>query len=243
MRRLFLAFVSSLVIVWGSRVFAAGPVAAPSMAAVTATAEKGLPMPSLLPLPREVRPLRMDGKPADRLPVPPAPGAQEKAQGMLQVNGLLLDSRGEPLHGTFLLQFRVVDPAMDGWELWRTSQYVPVKDGEYHAVLRIPKEISPSGIPPGWRVLAEPPQGTRWTVKSLPFFVQVGSFAKEKRAQKLAEELAPEFSRTFVTAAKVQDGDVHQVRIGPFELKNDAEDAAWWLNSIGHEAIVVKAER
>ena len=239
MRKSALALVSTGVFFFAGRAVAA-PAGAPSMLSVPAPGEKGLPLPSLLPLPRETRPLPAPG---DRLPVPLAAPKEEKTQRPLQVNGLLLDSRGAPLNGVFLLQFRVVDPAMDGWELWRTSQYVPVKDGEYHAALRVPKELSPSGIPPGWRVLAEPPQGTNWTVRSLPFFVQVGSFAKERRARKLAEALAPEFSRTFVVAAKVQEEELHQVRIGPFELKNDAEDAAWWLNSIGHEAIVVKANR
>ncbi|MBI5242650.1 MAG: SPOR domain-containing protein, partial [Elusimicrobia bacterium] len=157
----------------------------------------------------------------------------------LQVEGLLTDSKYKPLQGVYLLYFRFLDAQPGSRELWQSSMYVAVNDGAFRATLDVPESAAPRGSQ-GLRVSAEAPKGTGWIVKSKPYFVQVGSFESSERARELMSGLSPKFSRAFIAVSKL---GAHQVRVGPFDRKADAEDAAGALQTLGHEVLVLREDR
>jgi hypothetical protein len=164
----------------------------------------------------------------------PKPAAAPIGPRRVRVSGLLTDSRRNPLKGVYLIFFRFQDAGQGKGDVARNSMYVPVVDGVFKASLELPVTDS------AFRVIAEAPKGTGWIVKPRPYFVQAGSFEDPARAASLRAGLSIKFSEAFITRDTVEGTEMHQVRVGPFERKDEAEAAAAWLESAGAESLVLR---
>jgi len=70
------------------------------------------------------------------------------------------------------------------------------------------------------------------------FTLQVGSFADEGNAQRLAEQLRKSFDNVHVTAMETQTQKYHRVRIGQFETREEALGTAEKLSQMGFKVLV-----
>ncbi len=70
------------------------------------------------------------------------------------------------------------------------------------------------------------------------FTVQVGSFADETKAQKLAQELRRDFDHVQVTIVETSTQKYHRVRVGQFETKEPALSVAEKLSQMGLNVLV-----
>lgn len=76
-------------------------------------------------------------------------------------------------------------------------------------------------------------------IEEIPrFTVQVGSFADEFKAQKLAEELRRDFDNVNVTIVETSTQKYHRVRVGQFETKEPALRVAEKLSQMGLKVLV-----
>ena len=217
--------------------------AAKSATAITPGPSSALgPIEPLVPVPREIaiRPPASMRRFAASTRSPEEGG--EVARPMI-FEGRLLDTQKRRVTGTYLLDFHFWDSAQGGSEVWSESRYVSVTNGIYAIKLRSGKEMLQNGFAPGNRVTVTPPAGTGWLVSQPPYYVQAGSFTEPMRAMSLHYDLKQEFGQAVITESDVDGAKRYQVRVGPFEQRLDAEDIAWWLESTGHEAMIVMAER
>ena len=70
------------------------------------------------------------------------------------------------------------------------------------------------------------------------FTLQVGSFADETNAQKLAEQLRKSFDNVFVTTLESQTQKYHRVRVGQFDTREAALVIAEKLAQMGFKVMV-----
>jgi rare lipoprotein A len=70
------------------------------------------------------------------------------------------------------------------------------------------------------------------------FTLQVGSFAEESNAQKLAEQLRKSFENVYVTTLETLTQKYHRVRIGQFETRETALVIAEKLSRMGFNVLV-----
>ena len=70
------------------------------------------------------------------------------------------------------------------------------------------------------------------------FTLQVGSFADETNAQKLAEQLRKSFENVYVTVVETLTQKYHRVRVGQFETRESALPIAEKLSQMGFKVLV-----
>jgi rare lipoprotein A len=70
------------------------------------------------------------------------------------------------------------------------------------------------------------------------FTLQVGSFADETNAQKLAEQLRKSFENVYVTTVETLTQKYHRVRVGQFETRESALPIAEKLSQMGFKVLV-----
>jgi cell division septation protein DedD len=70
------------------------------------------------------------------------------------------------------------------------------------------------------------------------FTLQVGSFADETNAQKLAEQLRKSFDNVYVTTMETLTQKYHRVRVGQFETRESALPIAEKLSQMGFKVLV-----
>jgi rare lipoprotein A len=70
------------------------------------------------------------------------------------------------------------------------------------------------------------------------FTLQVGSFADETNAQKLAEQLRKSFENVYVTTMETLTQKYHRVRVGQFETRESALPIAEKLSQMGFKVLV-----
>jgi cell division septation protein DedD len=70
------------------------------------------------------------------------------------------------------------------------------------------------------------------------FTLQVGSFADENNAQKLAEQLRKSFENVYVTTVETLTQKYHRVRVGQFETREAALVIAEKLSQMGFKVLV-----
>ncbi|MBI4678001.1 MAG: LysM peptidoglycan-binding domain-containing protein [Elusimicrobia bacterium] len=96
----------------------------------------------------------------------PAPQAQAPAAHSFKRSGVVTDAGGQPLTGTFLLDFRLRDPA-DLGEVWRESIYVSAVDGVFHAELGRIRPLPPTKSITQDMVEVSAPAESGWAVRPL----------------------------------------------------------------------------
>jgi len=70
------------------------------------------------------------------------------------------------------------------------------------------------------------------------FTLQVGSFADEANAQRLAEQLRKSFDNVHVTTMETQTQKYHRVRVGQFDTREEALSTAEKLSQMGWKVLV-----
>jgi len=70
------------------------------------------------------------------------------------------------------------------------------------------------------------------------FTLQVGSFADEGNAQRLAEQLQKSFENVHVTTMETLTQKYHRVRVGQFETREEALSTAEKLSEMGFKVLV-----
>jgi rare lipoprotein A len=70
------------------------------------------------------------------------------------------------------------------------------------------------------------------------FTLQVGSFADEGNAQRLAEQLRKSFENVHVTTMETQTQKYHRVRVGQYETREEALSTAEKLSQMGFKVLV-----
>ena len=70
------------------------------------------------------------------------------------------------------------------------------------------------------------------------FTLQVGSFAEELNAQKLADQLRKNFENVYVTTVETLTQKYHRVRVGQFETRESALSIAEKLSQMGFKVLV-----
>jgi len=70
------------------------------------------------------------------------------------------------------------------------------------------------------------------------FTLQVGSFADETNAQKLAEQLRKSFENVYVATVETLTQKYHRVRVGQFETRESALVVAERLSQLGFKVLV-----
>jgi rare lipoprotein A len=70
------------------------------------------------------------------------------------------------------------------------------------------------------------------------FTLQVGSFADEANAQRLADQLRKSFENVYVTTMETLTQKYHRVRVGQFETKESALPIAEKLSQMGFKVLV-----
>jgi rare lipoprotein A len=70
------------------------------------------------------------------------------------------------------------------------------------------------------------------------FTLQVGSFADEANAQKLAEQLRKSFENVYVATVETLTQKYHRVRVGQFETRESALVVAEKLSQLGFKVLV-----
>lgn len=70
------------------------------------------------------------------------------------------------------------------------------------------------------------------------FTLQVGSFADETNAQRLAEQLRKNFENVQVTTMETPTQKYHRVRVGQFETREEALGTAEKLSQMGFKVLV-----
>jgi len=70
------------------------------------------------------------------------------------------------------------------------------------------------------------------------FTLQVGSFADEGNAQRLAEQLRKNFDNVQVTTTETQTQKYHRVRVGQFDTREEALGIAEKLSQMGFKVLV-----
>jgi len=70
------------------------------------------------------------------------------------------------------------------------------------------------------------------------FTLQVGSFADELNAQKLAEQLRKNFENVYVTTVETLTQKYHRVRVGQFETEESALSMAEKISQMGFKVLV-----
>lgn len=70
------------------------------------------------------------------------------------------------------------------------------------------------------------------------FTLQVGSFADEGNAQRLAEQLRKIFENVHVTTMETQTQKYHRVRVGQYETREEALGTAEKLSQMGFKVLV-----
>jgi rare lipoprotein A len=77
-----------------------------------------------------------------------------------------------------------------------------------------------------------------WIEEPQRLALQVGSFADEANAQKLAEVLRKNFEDVYVAKVETSTQTYHRVRVGPFETRELALPTAEKLSQMGFEVLV-----
>jgi cell division septation protein DedD len=70
------------------------------------------------------------------------------------------------------------------------------------------------------------------------FTLQIGSFADEGNAQRLAEQLRKCFENVHVTTIETLTQKYHRVRVGQFETREEALGTAEKLSQMGFKVLV-----
>jgi cell division septation protein DedD len=70
------------------------------------------------------------------------------------------------------------------------------------------------------------------------FTLQVGSFADEANAHRLADQLRKSFENVYVTTMETLTQKYHRVRVGQFETKESALPIAEKLSRMGFKVLV-----
>jgi rare lipoprotein A len=66
----------------------------------------------------------------------------------------------------------------------------------------------------------------RQTNDAVMYEVQVGAFLEIEQAQEMVEELRKNYANAYVTTRDGPFGSYHRVRIGPFDVRKEAQDVA-----------------
>ncbi|MDX1496738.1 MAG: SPOR domain-containing protein [Salinisphaeraceae bacterium] len=82
------------------------------------------------------------------------------------------------------------------------------------------------------------------TPKAMPsggWMVQVGSYSKQENAESIRKQLAAKGYRVYVSTAQVNGTTYHRVRVGPYQAKAEAGNAASKLESLLKQKVTVMA--
>ena len=102
---------------------------------------------------------------------------------------------------------------------------------------RTAEPIPPEPAPPAVEKPAKP-------IANHGFFVQVGVFSKAENVKSVQAKLAKNGMAAIVASIKTSGGNRSRVRVGPFESRNDADEALSKVRRIGEKnAEIVKVER
>ena len=91
-----------------------------------------------------------------------SPKISPRQLDLVEFEGKLADSSGNPLDGSFLLKFELYDAPEGGSRRWDESFYVNVREGRYRAELGRLKPIPRDVFAGGYRLTVSPPEGTGW---------------------------------------------------------------------------------
>jgi cell division septation protein DedD len=91
-----------------------------------------------------------------------------------------------------------------------------------------------------WTSPEEPPAEDAQESPEGPYFVQAGLFSKHMRALLLVAAIEPKYPDAFISTRRSAGAQLYQVGIGPFLSRTEAEDAADWLESLGHDALILR---
>jgi len=190
----------------------------------------------------------------------PAPPAKEEApRRLMNYTGFVTDASGRPLEGRQNLRFTVTRTGSA--PLWSDAFEVEVKSGVFSVKLgertplppeafdlesRIEVTPAPQAAPaPSSAVLeATPAPGApaprARVLAGIQYWAQLGSFVDPARAMLLVKSLDSAGQKAGVASGRTKGVEYHMVRVGPFETKAQAQDAAAKLAAQGYPAIVVK---
>jgi len=99
------------------------------------------------------------------------------------------------------------------------------------------KQDAPEVQPEAERVTAKPIQSAGSTTGM--WAVQLGSFANQENAEKLAADLRKQGFAAFLSQLSTASGQLHRVRIGPQKDREAAEAMAVRLQKAGHKGQVL----
>ncbi|HVO08902.1 MAG TPA: SPOR domain-containing protein [Burkholderiaceae bacterium] len=106
---------------------------------------------------------------------------------------------------------------------------------------RDPAAILSGNEPP--RPIAIAPQSTKPGAEPFIYFVQVGAFSKPEDAEQQRAKLAMLGFMAKVSEREQQGRTVYRVRLGPYQVRDEAESTQAKLQSGGETAALVRVER
>ena len=106
---------------------------------------------------------------------------------------------------------------------------------------RDPAAILSGKEPP--RPIAIAPQSTKPGAEPFIYFVQVGAFSKPEDAEQQRAKLAMLGFMAKVSEREQQGRTVYRVRLGPYQVRDEAESTQAKLQSGGETAALVRVER
>lgn len=77
-----------------------------------------------------------------------------------------------------------------------------------------------------------------WIDETPQFTVQVGSFSDETKARGLAEQLRKSFENVYVSAVETSTQKYYRVRIGRFDIRDQALPTAERLSQLGFQVLI-----
>ena len=105
-----------------------------------------------------------------------------------------------------------------------------------------PKAAAVEPAPPQGQAAA-PAKSTKPGVDPFIYFVQVGAFAKPEDAEQQRAKLAMLGFSAKVSEREQSGRPMYRVRLGPYQMRDEAESAQTKLQSGGEDAALVRVER
>jgi cell division protein FtsN len=106
-----------------------------------------------------------------------------------------------------------------------------------------PSARDPAAILAGEPAAASAPKSTKPGADPFVYFVQVGAFAKPEDAEQQRAKLALLGFTAKVTEREQAGRTMYRVRLGPYQLRDEAESAQARLQSSGDTTTLVRVER
>jgi cell division protein FtsN len=101
----------------------------------------------------------------------------------------------------------------------------------------------PAAILSGKEVAVAPAQSAKPGIDPFVYFVQVGAFSKPEDAEQQRARLAMQGYTAKVTEREQSGRTMYRVRLGPYQLRDEAESTQVKLQTGGETAALVRVER